>query len=78
MEFTLFEFCGDWRDAELLRDWASSFAWFTIVRSGEWGGVTTANGFGDGRGEFAECFPNWMSSMLPLIGVRVATYKYDD
>ena len=67
--------------AELLRLCTSSLARFTILRNGEWGGVTTANGLGDGRGEFAECLPIWISRTLPLIGVLEAMdqfkYKYN-
>lgn len=56
----------------------SSLARFTRRRSGEWGGVTTVSGLGDGRGELAERLPNCISSTLPLIGVRSATYNSKD
>lgn len=47
----------------------NSFARFTNRLSGEWGGVTTTMGFGDGMGELTGRFPICMSRMLPSMGV---------
>lgn len=60
---------GDARASEELALCTNSLARFTNRLSGEWGGVTTTMGFGDGMGELTGRFPICMSRMLPSMGV---------
>lgn len=55
--------------AGLLRLLTSSFARFTMSTRGERGEETLGSGFGEGKGLPVGLLPNWISKMLPLIGV---------